>query len=148
MRKFGLMLFVGILATCSLSKPAAAITQFHKEFVKLYVGEASDTELAKLVNDKEFSKQKCLVCHQGKKKKNRNAYGMAIGKFLDKKKDKKDVEKIIATLKKVSEMPSNPEDENSPTFGELIAAGKLPGGSLDDLMKEPEKEPETEEAGK
>ena len=39
-------------------------------------------------------------------------------------------------------MPSDPKDKKSPTFAELIAEGKLPGGKLEDVLKEPEpKEP-------
>jgi len=133
------MLLVGLLVTCGLTRPASAIKQFQNEFEKLYVGEGSDSELSKLFKEKELKKLRCLTCHQGKKKKkNRNAYGTQLSKLLDKKKDKKDKEKIIEALKKVAEMPSNPEDKNSPTFGALIAEGKLPGGKLEDLMKEPE----------
>ena len=102
----------------------------------MYVDEESDSELAMLVKNK---KQRCLVCHQGKKKKNHNPYGIHLTDMLDKKKDKKDVDKIVASLKKVAELRSDPEDDSSPTYGELIAAGKLPGGSLEDLLKEPEK---------
>lgn len=142
MRKFVLMLTVGLLVTCGFARPVAAIMPFHKEFIKLYVGDDADpeSELAKLIKDK---KKKCLVCHQGKKKKNRNAYGEQLSELLDKKKDKKDLEKIVAALKKVEAMPSDPKDKDSKTFGEIIAAGNLPGGSLEDLMKEPESEDES-----
>ena len=138
MHKYGLMLLTGLLVTCGLSRPAVAVKQFQNEFEKLYVGEGSDSELGKLFKEKELKKFRCLVCHQGKKKKkNRNAYGKQLSKLLDKKKDKKNKEKIIEALKKVAEMRSNPEDEKSPTFGELIAEGKLPGGTLEELKKEP-----------
>jgi len=139
MRNFGLMLLAGLLMTCGLTRPAAAIKPFQVEFEKLYVGDGSESELDTLFKDKELKKFRCLTCHQGKKKKkNRNAYGMQLSELLDKKKDKKDKEKIVEALKKVAEMRSNPEDDSSPTFGELIAEGKLPGGSLEDLQKEPE----------
>jgi len=139
MQKFGMMLLAGLLVTCGLTRPALAIKPFQVEFEKLYVGEGAETELEKLFKEKELKKFRCLVCHQGKKKKkNRNAYGEQLSELLDKKKDKKDKEKIVEALMKVAEMRSNPEDESSPTFGELIAEGKLPGGALEDLMKEPE----------
>ena len=137
MRNFGLLLLAGLAVTCGLTRPAAAIKPFQVEFEKLYVGEGSDSELAKLFKDDDMKKYRCLACHQGKKKKNRNAYGAQLSELLDKKKDKKDKEKIVAALKKVAEMRSNPEDDSSPTFGELIAEGKLPGGSIEDAQKEP-----------
>jgi len=151
MRKFGLMLLAGLLVTCGLTRPAAAIKSFQIEFEKLYAGEGSDTELANLFKkqdskdeEKKLKKLRCLTCHQGKKKKkNRNAYGMQLSELLDKKKDKKDKEKIVESLKKVAELHSNPEDDSSPTFGELIAEGKLPGGTLEDLQKEPESSEES-----
>lgn len=144
MRKFTLMFVAGLIVSFGLARPAAAIPAFHKEFIKMYVSEDADqqSDLAKLVSDK---KQKCLVCHQGKKKKNRNPYGDQLSEFLDKKEDKKDVEKIVASLQKVADMPSDPEDKDSPTFGELLAKGSLPGGSLEELTKEPAKEPADEE---
>jgi len=145
MHKFGLMLLTGLFVTCGLARPAEAIKQFQIEFEKLYLGEASGTELADIFKkqeskdeEKALKKLRCLTCHQGKKKKHRNAYGMQLSELLDKKKDKKDKEKIIEALKKVAEMRSDPKDEKSPTFGDLIKQGKFPGGSLEDLQKEPE----------
>lgn len=142
MRKIGLMLLIGFFMTCGLARPAMAILPFFKEFTKLYDNEDPDSQLGMLLKNK---KQRCLVCHQGKKKKNHNPYGIHFVELLDKKKDKKDVDKIIASLKKVAELPSDPEDDKSPTYGELIEAGKLPGGPLEELLKEPsKKEEETE----
>lgn len=142
MHKFGLMLLAASFVVCGLARPAAAIPQFQKEFEELYVsepGEGSDAPLAMLFKEKKKS-MRCLCCHQGKKsKKNRNAYGMKLSELLDKKKDKKNKEKIIAALKEVEALPSDPEDKDSPTFGDLIEEGKLPGGTLEDLQKEPEK---------
>ncbi len=146
MHKYGLMLLAGLLATCGLARPAAAIKSFQVEFEKLYVGEESDTELGKLFAEKKMKKVRCLVCHQGKKKKVRNAYGIQLSDLLDKKKDKKDKEKIIEALKIVAEMKSNPEDSESPTFGEIIAEGKLPGGTLEDLKKNPESSEEPKDS--
>jgi hypothetical protein len=136
MRKLCLTLVVFLLATCGLARPAAAILQYQKEFVKLYVGEDADPE-SDLVKIKRDKKKRCLVCHQGKKKKICNTYGELFRPLLDRKKDKKNVEKIVAALKKVEQMRSDPKDENSPTYAEILAEGKLPGGTLEELMKEP-----------
>ena len=133
------LVFVLLLANCAGNSLAYAFTSYQKEFVKVYIDPEfpHDTELAKLVNNRKL---RCLVCHQGKKKKNCNPYGEHFRELLDQKKDRKNSKKIIAALKKVEQMPSNPDDENSPTYGKLIAAGKLPGGTLEELQKEPDEE--------
>ena len=132
---------LSLLLVVFLSHPAAAIVQYQKQFVKLYVGDNADpeSELAKLVKNKKL---RCLTCHQGKKKKNCNPYGEHFRDLLDRKKDKKDEAKIIAALKKVEQMPSVPDDKESPTYAELMAAGELPGGSLEELQVEPPSEKE------
>lgn len=111
---------------------AMAFPQFMKEFVNLYASDP-DAEYTDLVK----KEAKCFVCHQGKKKKNRNAYGDALHEYIGKP-DRKDVEKIVAALQTVAEQSSDPETEGAPTFGELIAEGKLPAGELDDLKAEPQ----------
>ncbi len=122
-----------LLAACS--KSALAIPPFFKAFQEKYVkADATDEK------DKEFAalvtqKAKCNVCHKGTSKKMRNAYGSQLAMLLKKAdfaaarlKDEPDKVKaeIDAALDKVAEMKSG--DENSPTFGALIAEGKLPGG--------------------
>jgi hypothetical protein len=77
------------------------------------------------------TKANCNVCHVGKSKKNRNEYGKAINNFITKK-DIKDKAKIQDALGKVEAMKSDPKDPNSPTYGELIQQGKLPGGEPDE----------------
>ena len=42
-------------------------------------------------------------------------------------KNEKDVDKIKEALEAVEKEHSKPGDEKSPTFGELIKEGKLPG---------------------
>ncbi|TWT47824.1 hypothetical protein [Botrimarina hoheduenensis] len=109
---------------------AEAFPQFQKEFLTKY---ADGTDAAFTDTAKEA---KCFVCHQGKNKKNRNAYGQALEAYLGKK-DKKDVEKIVAALETVAAESSNAEAEGAPTFGELIAEGRLPGGTLEEAQQEP-----------
>jgi len=154
MQKLVLMLFVGAIAMGSSARLAYAVPQFHKEFVKLYVkdtdgskeSESSEKEpsFAELVTG---AKTKCFTCHQGKKKKNNNRYGQELAKLLDKKKDKKDKEKIIEALEKVAKMHTDAKDKKSPTYGDLIKAGKFPGGSLEEVMKEPKKAGSDSKAG-
>jgi hypothetical protein len=108
-------------------QPAHAIKPFSDEFKGKYVKEDSkekkDQDFAKLVGE-----TKCNVCHLGKSKKDRNPYGVELSKLLDKKADKANKDKIQSVLAKVEKLPVNAKDKKSPTFGELIKAGKLPGG--------------------
>jgi hypothetical protein len=120
-------------AVLGLAQPAQAILQFNKQFTELYIKNHPDQEFAKYVN-KEV---KCWACHQGKKRIHHNPYGIHLVELLDKKQDIKNPEKIIAALKKVGDMPSDPDDPNSKTYAELIAESQLPGGSLEDCQKEP-----------
>jgi hypothetical protein len=106
---------------------AHAIPAFNKEFMDKYVKKdpANDSEKALAA---AVAKVKCNVCHMGTNKKMRNDYGKALKGLLDKKTDIKNITKIQAALEKVAGMKSNPDDPSSPTFGELLEKGKLPGG--------------------
>jgi hypothetical protein len=108
---------------------AHAIKPFSDEFKSKYVKkdskEKKDQEFTKLVTE-----AKCNLCHLGKSKKDRNPYGVELSKLLDKKADKDNKDKIQSVLAKVEKLPVNPKDKKSPTFGDLIKAGKLPGGKL------------------
>jgi hypothetical protein len=137
MRRFVVTIIAGMIFFSSSAPRASAIIQFGKEFQKRYITPKTDKEFAELAMDKKIS---CLLCHQGKKRKNHNPYGKHLVKLLDKKKDRKDVEKIVAALKKIEKMHSDPKDDKSLTYGELIKANKFPGGSLEDLKKEPKAE--------
>lgn len=111
---------LGLLAGSS-PRPAFAIKQFADEFKAVYVKDG--TPLAAAVES-----AKCNVCHKGASKKDRNVYGQALAERLDRKEDKDDKDKIRAALAEVAALPSVPGDAASPTFGALIAEGKLPGG--------------------
>ncbi len=67
-------------------------------------------------------KSNCNICHEGKDKKDRNAYGMAVAKGIGAK-NEKDAEVIAAGIKKAAAAKSA---DGGPTFGELIESGKLP----------------------
>jgi hypothetical protein len=115
----GLAVVVG-----SSAREAFAIKQFFDEFKTVYVKDG--TPLAAAVET-----AKCNVCHVGKSKKDRNAYGNALAEKLDKKEDAKNVEKIRKALEEVAALPSDSAKADSPTFGALIAEGKLPGGNAE-----------------
>lgn len=112
------------IAAGSSAREAFAIKQFFDEFKTVYVKDG--TPLAAAVET-----AKCNVCHVGKSKKDRNAYGNALAEKLDKKEDAKNVEKIRKVLEEVEALPSDPVKADSPTFGALIKEGKLPGGNAE-----------------
>ena len=104
---------------------AGAIPQFKKEWDAMYTdADSSDAAVQELTA--AAKKAKCNVCHAGRSKKMRNPYGADLSMLLDKKEDKKDVEKIKEALKKVEAMHSVSGDDNSPTWGEVFASGQLP----------------------
>ncbi len=143
MHRLIVALITGVVFICSSVHQASAIVAFKREFQKLYIHPDTNEEFAKLVKS---NKTGCFVCHQGKKRIHHNPYGKHLKKLLDKKKDNKDQEKIIAALKKVEKMHTDPDDDKSPTYGKLIKANKLPGGPLETVQKEPEQEePEQDE---
>lgn len=103
---------------------AHAYPEFKKEFDKKYVhkGATAPNEAALF---QAADKAKCNICHMGKTKKQRNAYGVTLSKFVTKK-DKKNAAKIQEALDKAEAEHSDPANATSPTFGELIKEGKLP----------------------
>jgi cytochrome c2 len=127
--RYGLSgLFVAAALFWLATPSAEAIKPFSDQFKAKYVKE-------KPANDKEkafaeaVAKAKCLVCHEGKSKKNRNVYGKQLAELLDRRTDKENVEKIQKALDKVAKTKVDAKKKDSPTFGELIAQGKLPGGA-------------------
>lgn len=120
------------------AEKAQALLGFQKLFIEKYAGDEKQAAYKELL----VKEAKCNTCHQGKKKPNRNDYGVQLARILDKKKHLKYKEEAVAKEIKqafdtVGKMRSNPKDEKSPTFAELIAKGKLPGGNLKEVMKEP-----------
>ena len=125
--------FVVLAISTSFVQPAHAIKQFYDEWVVEYLDKNSDQAYV----DHVKKDVKCFICHQGKDRKHRNAYGAELAKLLNKKTDAKDKDKMLAAFKQVAEMKVDPNDPKSETFGDRIKAGKLPGGELDDLKKDP-----------
>jgi hypothetical protein len=126
-------LLVAVAAGYVFAPTADAIPAFQTQFYKKYLDGNENTEYVNLVK----KEAKCWLCHQGKDRKNHNSYGIHLTEHLTKK-DIKDVEKIVKALETVAELHSNPEDEKSKTYGEMIAAGELPGGPVENCKEEPE----------
>ena len=141
MRSLRFLLVVPVLiAICFAS---GALPPFYIEFKKDYIDPLKDKKFAEAMDKADV---KCLVCHQGKQKKNRNEFGKVVGKFLTKK-DAKDKEKIAAGLKKALAMHVDPKDDKSETYMDRLMASKWPGGKLEDLKKDPPKKGGGAEAG-
>lgn len=66
-------------------------------------------------------KVKCVLCHDAKNKKVRNAYGKAVQSGLTKKNEKNKLA-VTKALKKAETVKS----PGGKTFGEMIEAGELP----------------------
>ena len=116
------MVGVGVALVAFSARDAFAIKQFFDEFKAVYVKDGSPLAAA-------VEAEKCNVCHMGKSKKDRNAYGHALAERLDKKEDKENTAKIRKALEEVAALPSDPAKPGSPTFGALLKEGKLPGGT-------------------
>jgi len=79
--------------------------------------------IAKYENVKEAKTAKCAICHpKGKKKTDRNCYGVAMSKLLAAK-NEKDGKKIEEALKKTEACKSAVEGKK---FGDLLKDGNLP----------------------
>jgi hypothetical protein len=121
MRKGVFMLVCGVLAFSLSANRASAVKPFLDQFKAKYTkpeGTEEEKQFAALVE-----KTGCNVCHEGKNRKNRNPYGVALSKLL-KKTDQKNKEKVQQSLDKVAEEKS----ADGATYGELISEHKLPAG--------------------
>jgi hypothetical protein len=139
MRKFVLVLLVAAVAW-GAARPAFAILQFFKVWDEVYLSEHEDKEFVETVRS---PKVRCFVCHQGKSRKNHNPYGIHLVEPLDKRKHIRDPETVKKVLAEVGAMHIDPDDENSPTYDELIQQSILPGGTLEEVMEEPEEPAES-----
>jgi len=142
MRSLRYLLVVPVLMAFVV--PAAALPPFYMEFKKDYLDSLKDKKFAEAMDKGDV---KCLVCHQGKQKKNRNEFGKIAGKYLTKK-DAKDKAKIAAGLKKALETHVDPKNDKSETYLDRLNKGEWPGGKLEDLKKDPPKKAGEAEAKK
>jgi hypothetical protein len=101
----GLMLFAGA--------PADARPKYKMVWDKEYLTEGS------AIHKAWEGKSNCNACHQGKDRKNRNAYGAAIGKALGEK-NVMDEAKIKEALAAAAKEKAAGSDKS---FGDLIKDG-------------------------
>jgi len=135
MRKFSLTVLTATAAFMLLAnlgpRTASSRPQYAKEFAEHYRAKADSDKAEEKALGEAVAKAKCLVCHEGEKRSNRNAYGKELANIIKKDappgfKGETDVKKIDEAFDKVAEMHIDPKDPKSPTFGELIKHGKLP----------------------
>jgi hypothetical protein len=131
MKRLSLLLLsgmAGLAVMFATTRPALATKPFKDEFDKKYNVKSPTSDMEKSLAEK-VNTAKCNVCHEGTSKKKRNVYGQAVNQYL-KKTDMKDIAKIQEALAKVEADHSVKGDDKSPTFGDLIKQGKLPGGDV------------------
>jgi hypothetical protein len=125
--KFHWCAMVGLIVVL-IAAPAWGVKPFNDGFIKEYT--QKDTPFAAKVEA-----AKCNLCHiDGKPKKMRNEFGMAVSKFL--KKDdfgegKKFDPKAEAGQKAIAAGLAKALEEkraDGKSFGDVIKAGKLPAG--------------------
>ena len=105
---------LGLLALFLVAGPAAgrvyAIKPFSDEFTAKYVkkerNKKKDQDFAKLVEE-----TKCLVCHMGKSKKDRNPYGVELAKHARQQDRQGQQGKIHSALAKVRSCLKRPRQE-------------------------------------
>lgn len=111
----------------SLVGSAQARPPYPAIFKEVYEGNGAAISAA-ITGDK-----KCNVCHEGTQKKDRNEYGKALAKNMTKDdftKLKDDKEALAKALKEAFKKTESEKNADGKTFGELLKAGKLPGGEL------------------
>ena len=133
MRQLSFTVLTGVAAFMFLAhfgaRTANSRAQYAKEFAEHYHAKADSDKAEEKTLGEAVAKAKCLVCHEGEKRANRNPYGKELAKILrpeGSRGNEQDVKKIDEAFDKVSEMHIDPNDSKSPTFGELIKHGKLP----------------------
>jgi hypothetical protein len=139
MKKIGILLVVAVASTTVAGwhvTQVQAFPPFKKEFENLYIKENPTTDPEKSLKEAATG-AKCGICHngpEGKDKKHRNTYGKAIEELMPKDLSKDDLDalkknaaQIKDLLEKAAKEHSDPKDDKSPTFGDLIKEGKLPG---------------------
>ena len=112
------------------ASPAEALKFFQADFEARYAKPRKDDPKEvvqrKVMLAKAIEKAKCNICHNGRDKKRRNAYGNELAKLLDKKADAEDTKKVGKAMEQVGKVKINPKEKKSPTYADLIKRGKLP----------------------
>jgi len=125
MKKCLILTLSSVVAMIATATTVHATPVFKKVWEEVYVGDDAPEEFAAAVKE-----AKCNVCHAGKKKADRNAYGAELAKLLDKdnfktsrmKAEPEAKDEIIEAYKKVGAVDCG----NGGTWDEAFKAGNLP----------------------
>src|SRR5271166_1506786 len=117
---------IAALVSCTVvagvfgARPAGAVKPFLEQFKALYVKPKTTDRTMQIFNEAVEAKG-CTICHRGqpaKPIKDWNAYGTQLKKLLNAKRDAQNPKAIRTAMAKVAQMKSNPDDPQSPTFGQ------------------------------
>ena len=125
MKKVCVCVLLGLVAVVVSKQSAWALPPFNKEWTAKYVEGNSNAKFVEAVGT-----AKCNVCHMGASKKDKNAYGKAVGKYLAKAKYNEIKEDEAKAKKYILDGLQKAEGEKGAggkTYGELLKAGQLPG---------------------
>lgn len=125
MKSVCLSLVLGLVAVAWCAQSASALPPFNKEWTAKYVEGNGNAKFVEAV-----STAKCNVCHEGTSKKQHNAYGKVVQKFLTKAKYNEIKEDEAAAKKYILEGLQKAEAEKNgsgKTYGEILKGGTLPG---------------------
>jgi len=122
MKKVCVCVVVCLLAAAWSMQSASALPPFNKEWMDKYNEGKKNAA---------FTEAKCNICHAGESKKMKNEYGKAVGKYLTKAKYKAIQEDESKAKQYILEGLQKAEGEKGSagkSYGDLLKAGKLPGG--------------------
>ena len=131
MKKLTVWLALAGLALVIHASAAHAVLTFRKEFEARYNVKEPQTDAEKALAEK-VKVVKCFVCHvDGEEKEVKNAYGLELGKLLDKdnyglERRKAEPEKVSQEIQEALEKVEAIEAGDGKTYGDLIKAGELP----------------------
>lgn len=128
MKKFALILALGMFVAATFAGPASALPPFNKSWTGKYVEGNTNASFVKAAGE-----AKCNVCHDSasKSKKDKNEYGKALSKYLTKdgynqiKSDAEAAEKLI--MESFAKVEAD-KTADGKTYGERMKAGSLPSG--------------------
>jgi hypothetical protein len=120
-------------AALAFAPEASATRPFRDVFIDQYLADHPDRDYVDFVR----RQARCYTCHQGKKdRRNCNAYGTELAKYLDAEADRENAAKVLAVLHEAENAPVDPSQPDGPTFGDRIKASLLPAGDLEDAKRE------------
>jgi hypothetical protein len=123
MKRFAMILAMGLVAL-GFNFLATQKASARPNYKAAFDAATKDSKAADVLKE-----AKCNVCHFGTKKTDRNDFGKAMNKYIDKdafnklKEDKSKLDKKIEEAIKAALKEKSPGGK---TFGELIDAGQLP----------------------